>query len=498
MSPRPLRAWLFWLLVAVGIGERYIAADLSKLGIEHPDEHQQYLEQAYGRVHGRAVRFWEQERGMRNLLFSDTLALGIRGLEALGVTDPFEQSHWLRFGVASLVFGVLALWAWFWFRAERYAAAFFLLFVMVVALDVIYIHVRLLTENVTALPLMASLLLERRYPRVAGFLWAVMFAIRFQTAFLVAGLGLWTFGSNVRAWRSGVPFWQALAPTCRLFEGLLLGFAFIGWYDYRSFQDFPNTLLGGWFHSPLEYLQANIFEDMASRFGTEPWYYYFTNGWAGPLLTSPIYALLILPVVKSQGRLIVASLLFVVGHSCVAHKELRFLWCLLPIGLVLMSLGFERIVGYLTQTDGLSAPAIRKIAAIGLTFVLPSAMRLPSVGGAIPAIAEGPLAFHWEKPDFSQHATSAYALEWVGRQPDLQGVMMWGFFDWAGGNHFYYRHPRHGLIYHHEVHKDWCGDEPYNYVVVLDDVKEQPLPPGDFETIRAVPGAVIYRKRAQP
>ena len=83
------------LIVLLGIGLR-TSACLYAHGIVHPDEHQQYLEQANRLAFGYSATFWEQERGMRNYLFPAILALLLLGLDSSGFTDPVLQAAALR------------------------------------------------------------------------------------------------------------------------------------------------------------------------------------------------------------------------------------------------------------------------------------------------------------------------------------------------------------------------------------------------------------------
>jgi hypothetical protein len=449
VSPR-LRL-VFWALVLVGLAERFAAAHYSNLGIEHPDEHQQYLEQAYRRCHdGYGYAFWEQDRGMRHLLYSDTLALFLRSFDGLGIHDAFTQATLLRCIVAGLVFGVLALTAWLWLRSGHTAAAFFLLFLQVVSIDVIYIQVRLLTENAMAVPLVLGMLLERRHPRLAGLCWAIMFAVRFQSAFLIAGFGLWSLGADWQVWRGGESWWRAFAPTRRLAEGLLLGLMFVGWYDTRYEVWYDLRTYERWFHSPIEYVRANVLEDKASQFGVQPWYTYLVHSTRNLLLMSPIFLFMLLPIAKSQARLFFVAGMYVLAHSLVGHKELRFMWGVAPIGMILLSLGFESLYAKWQNEPGMGGHrrVPRACVLVGLSFVLPSLVRL-SLPLWYPITEETWTAIQWQREPYR---TTCLALARVGQQNDARGVLMWGFYDWESGNCFYLRRPPN--VFPHYVNPD--------------------------------------------
>lgn len=479
---------VFWALVLLGLAERLAAAHFSNLGIEHPDEHQQYLEQAYRHNHdGYGYAFWEQDRGMRHLLYSHSLAAVLAGLDRLGIHDAFTQATLLRFLLAACVFGVLTLVAWLWLRSGRVAAALFLMFLQTVSIDLAYVQVRLLSENAMAIPLVLGMLLERRHPRLAGLCWALMFAFRFQSAFLIAGFGLWSLGSDWRKWRHGESWWRAFSATRCLAEGLLLGLAFVGWYDLRT--------NGAWFQSPLEYLHANVLENIASKFGVQPWYTYLVFSTRNLLLMSPIFVFLLLPIVRAQAKLFFVAALYVAGHSVVGHKELRFMWGLVPIGLMLLSLGFEALVAKWRSEAGVAAN--RRVAMssllVCLTFALPSVARL-----ALPLwheTTDDKWTVLWQREPYR---TTCLALHEVGRRDDARGVLMWGFYDWEGGNCFYLRRPPRVLPYYVSdvdaaSDMDWqAWQGKFNYVVMPGEKLAQ-APPLPLTRVGAVAGAVIFR-----
>src|SRR5688500_9723123 len=79
--------WAFVALFLIGVTARAVAC-AHTTGILHPDEHQQFLEQAYRMIHGYGKKFWEQDLGMRHPLYPALLAVPLRVLEAVGVRDP--------------------------------------------------------------------------------------------------------------------------------------------------------------------------------------------------------------------------------------------------------------------------------------------------------------------------------------------------------------------------------------------------------------------------
>src|SRR6185436_18940038 len=112
------------------------------------------------------------------------------------------QAFILRLLLSETIFLLIALYAWRWYQDGRASAAFFLMLTECCA-DVVFIQVRMLSENAMAVPMMLALLSERRWPRLAGFWWMIVFAVRFQAAFLIVGLVTWSLWENYRRWRQG-------------------------------------------------------------------------------------------------------------------------------------------------------------------------------------------------------------------------------------------------------------------------------------------------------
>jgi phosphatidylinositol glycan class B len=94
------------------------------------------------------------------------------------------------------------------------------------------------------------------------------------------------------------------------------------------------TALDGYFYghfvfTPWNYLDQNIFKNVAASFGTEPWYWYGQQAFEKLI---PPFSLLVLggfiwlAIRKEYQAAGWACLAFIIGHSLVEHKEWRFLF----------------------------------------------------------------------------------------------------------------------------------------------------------------------------
>ncbi len=313
-----LTGCLFTLLFAFFSNEVY-----------HPDEHFQILEYAHMKLFGTPVPAelpWEYVLMMRPGL-QPMIAYGLGWLlDAGGIYSPyllFSLLHVLS-GALSIV-SVLAF-----YRAVRgtlsgpseekwlLLLSFFLWFM-------VYLHVRFSSETFSGnlLLLLVSVYLsygqrERKRPFVwgagMGLLAGAAFISRYQVGFALFGFGLWLL-VFARRWRllAGL----ALGGAAMLGVGVLV--------DY--------WLYGTWTCSPVNYVRENILNSHIDKFGIKPWYFYLSDTVSKGFV---VYGLAILAAtcwffVRNPKHVITWTMVpFLLAHQLVGHKELRFLFPVLP------------------------------------------------------------------------------------------------------------------------------------------------------------------------
>ncbi len=159
-----------------------------------------------------------------------------------------------------------------------------------------------------------------------GLLLGAAIACRYQTGFLIAGLALWLMVKR-SAWRNTSNYLMLIGSAI----GLALSILADRW------------LYGEWTFTAWNYARVNIVEDMASQFGTAPWYYYFAKVLERAY---PLMGILIILATfnfwwKHRDHPITwSSLVFVLVHLLVPHKELRFLFPLIfmiPLAVALLA-----------------------------------------------------------------------------------------------------------------------------------------------------------------
>jgi hypothetical protein len=405
-SAPAIRGWLPLVLVIgaiLRIGYAVVAT-----GLFHPDEIHQSLEPAHGVIFGVGVRSWEFLTGARPWTTPGVFVALLGALKAVGLTAPDRYLLVVRLFDALIA----CTWPWLCFRMGRALRSPRAGLIAATLVATWYFFVLLApralnhTFSITFVLWALARVLENRDSRRAlfatGMLFGLAFAFRYQDG--LVGLGAVLFLFSERRGRE-VPLFLAGAALPALGVGLLDA---ITW--------------GVPFHSLFAYLQANVIEGAAGRFGAMPAWFYLWHvpaalGWGA------LWLLLVPLVGRRAGRLLVTvGVVVLVAHSLTANKQLRFI---LPTLLVLMcALGCaadaliertnKRIVGAALLGAWVLASAH---AAWGLTFA-----RLGIFTGQ-PETVESPWSF---RRDLNR------ALIKLGRREDVCGLVVYPYGGAAG------------------------------------------------------------------
>ncbi len=295
------------------------------IGYYHPDEHFQIWEFAHyklGEIPASDLA-WEFEAKIRPGLQPFLAYCMVICSKAVGIVNPFVQVFFAR-----LICGAAALfvyWKWCkWLERDlgnsisirwmRLGILFFWLMP--------YLNVRFTSENTSAICFFGGLLLlvqalenQKNKPRLnlvmAGILLGLSFFFRYQIAFAGIGLVAWLLYNHRMDW----PGWTALiiGAIFSVIVGLVTDF----W------------LYGEWVFAPYNYFFSNIIEGKAANFGVSPFWWYLSETPIDLLLPLSIVLMLFFALgIWSKPRHILTWCVvpFVVAHSMVAHKEVRFLF----------------------------------------------------------------------------------------------------------------------------------------------------------------------------
>ncbi len=330
------RRRLWWLIAALHV----VAALLSK-GYHHPDEYFQIIEFARHKLLGTsgAELAWEYGARIRPWLQPAFYAGLIRAMWSIGIENPFLLTMVLRLvssaiGFASLV--ALARAADRWLVSP--SARTWLVGALGLAWCVPYLHARTSSENLATsfmcfavaallIAVDTSVTVKRRWSfgLLTGVCAGVAFEARFQVGLMIAGVVLWTVYR--REWRLLVS--AAAGMTVIAVIGRLV--------DHWGY--------GDWTLTPLAYFRVNIVESKASSFGVQPWWWYFRKIVSETPPPVGVAALVLAPWAWLRERrnvLTWATIPFFLGHVAIAHKELRFLFPMVPLVTTLLVVTFQR------------------------------------------------------------------------------------------------------------------------------------------------------------
>ena len=395
-------------------------------GVYWPDEIYQSLEQAHRLVFGYGIVPWEFAEGARSWLFPALFAALWFAMDLAGAVDA--ATFVIAAKLLMVAISVAGIYA-----AMRIAAHFggapaaLLAGLLLLAFPpLLLLGARALSEVASAtLVTFAVLLALRAGSRdlaLAGVLAALACFLRFQNGLIAIGLAALVLAQG--RWSGLRPFLLGTTLTA-LLGGLL---------DWATW--------GSPFHSLRAYLQYNLIDGQAAKYGEEGATYYARVAWTstGPVLLA-ILAGWALALRRAAGVFAVCAL-YVAAHVAVAHKEYRFLLPVVPVLVALaaagLALAFARGGHYarLLPVVGILFAAALARHAQQLTFD-----QLGQYRGQ-PAAAYSPWSFN----------DGVNRLLWeVGRLDDACGVWLGGVRPaWTGG--FSYLHRDIPLVW---------GDEPH-------------------------------------
>jgi hypothetical protein len=328
MRPESITARLvLWSALIAGLGCRIYVA-LTDDGIHWPDEIHQSLEPAHRLVFGYGLVAWEFTAGARNWAFPGLVAALMKTSALLGGDSPRIYLPVIRFAFIAMSLGTaLGIYrlARAWRASEEAAAAGAAVWAL--AAPSIYFAHRAMSENAATLVAVwgVAFLLgprgSRRSVWVGASLLGLSVLFRIQMTVLVLGaLGVLAARRN----------WRGLLESI-----VVLGIWAVayGALDALTWREAPGAAYGGWFHSARLYLQFNLIEGRSAQWGTSPPGYYFESVFRSMPVIAACLAIGLLIGLRCASALSVLALLFLLAHSAIPHKELRFILPMLPLAM---------------------------------------------------------------------------------------------------------------------------------------------------------------------
>ena len=286
----------------------------------HYDEVMQYLEQAHRVVYGYGIVPWEYREGTRSWLVPGFISGILYGLKVLGSDRPELYINAVKIvfcAISLLIPAGMYLFSRVHF-GEQSARIALVLGCFWYEL-VVFAHKPLTTFVATALFFLALALVVRNsrpvYALFAAMAFTLAIAVRIQIAPAVALLMAVAMINYPRRQKQWFGF------------GVLVVVFSVGILDEISW--------GGWWRTYYKNIELNLFRDVASAFGTQPWYQYTV--WLLLASAGMFYVALGWAAVrfKKYGLLLICVLVIVTLHGLIGHKEYRFVFLVIPLWLMI-------------------------------------------------------------------------------------------------------------------------------------------------------------------
>lgn len=340
----------------------FVLAALFASGYHHPDEYMQIIEFANVKLEGRSAIDlpWEYHETMRSW-FQPSLFVALASiLKFLGVSNPFVI--WTAFRVLLGLLGWVALYNFTqtgqqYFEKTRDQKTFilscFFLFFMP------WLMTRSSSESLSATLILLSATTSLRANSnnkmvslsVAGFLMGLAFLSRFQSAFMGLGFLLWMIFIQKEKFKF------LLSYVVAGFVALVIGVLIDSWgYERFTF-------------SAFHYFYQNIVLNKAAQWGVKPFWYYLVlmQSHGMPLHSLILTGAFLYSVFRFRKNPFVwMAVPFVIVHSIVGHKEMRFLFPVAVFSPLFLVLAFQEISNFKRLAFLLNKPIL--IFFVGLNL----------------------------------------------------------------------------------------------------------------------------------
>jgi hypothetical protein len=177
---------------------------------------------------------------------------------------------------------------------------------------------------------------------------------------------------------------------------------------------------GSFLHSPINFFRYNIVEGLSAIHGSSPWYSYFTGFFTDfayyfvPLLLMFfIFGFSYKKKVKTKIMILGFIIFWIVVFSFLAHKEFRFIMTILPLCMIMVAAGIQRVVTTLQS---------KRNQYILLSFIL------IFLGSTSVFLANYNYKYMWK-----WNSGVCNAMYWVGKQDDVEKVIVFETVWYTGG-----------------------------------------------------------------
>ncbi len=442
------------VLMLLGLSLRVFGAAFAP-NMFYPDEIFQTLEPAHRLAFGFGVVTWEWRTGIRSWALPEVLSFVMRA------TSRFTKGSFGYLFATEVLLSIISLTCiWFAYKwAEKVcgrAAALISASTATIWYSLVYFGPKASYETVSTHFLLPGLYLSTfagvKYPRLrliaAGLCYGIAGCLRVQLIpAIVVGL-YWGYRYAAR-------------KRCQyIVIGLCIPAAAFGLIDLATWH--------GLFVSFSRYFFVNVIEGRSKLYGVEPWYWYL-------LQIVPLFGPLLVPVlVGARKSLPLTSLIVVVivSHSFLAHKELRFIYTIVPLCIALTGIGCVEIARWFSEDHSARWNA-RQIAFTSLVLCTCTSIFL---------------GLWWE--EWTQDRGVLVSMLQLSREDNICGVGLVGVH-WSLSGGYTYLHKAVPIV---PLDDESDAERSRQIVNVLITSGTMATPVADFRLQQCNSGTCIYRR----
>ena len=304
----------FWFTTALAL---HLAAAWFTLGFLHPDEQWQILTPLHLKLMGGDLDSltWDFQYRIRPW-FQIFLYYPLGKIFYFLKAGPFTMDFGLRTLTSLFSFGALSWLGYILFKNESKQRQIVWCQFLALTWFLPMLQARANSENFSSAFMFLSIgaLYNAQKSRTflaAGLLSGLSFLVRYQMGVVALALFAWMFLSKPH---------RRLSHLSLFCLGVLLCLPLGVLVDYWGY--------GEWTLSPWHYFYQNIVLDKASQWGVMPWYFYFQAAFTKgipPLSIAFLMGLVAFLLRFPRHIISIATLSFLLVHTIIGHKEMRFL-----------------------------------------------------------------------------------------------------------------------------------------------------------------------------
>lgn len=335
----------FFLLVGLILFRLFNAA--TTFTFAQPDEYWQSLEPAHVGVYGFGYLTWEWRVGLRSSAHSLLFSIFYRLLDGPYTPEFAKASPDTIVWVPGLVQAIIAALADFHFvkfahtmfrnKYPKGTVSFYSVAVTIGSAYNWYMSTRTFSNSLEmALTTIALTYWPWRPHRISSFKYVLSLIVASAScAFRPTNALIWLFLGSILVLKTNRKSFVLSLAIIIVSTTFVLSAILDHWYYFTQDPGFNNldtvTILDKTFVFPLwNFVKFNFFENVAPFYGTSPWHYYLVQGI--PILLIAFLPFTLYDMSKSKSSHSTLVVLFVIAiFSLIKHKEVRFIYPILPI-----------------------------------------------------------------------------------------------------------------------------------------------------------------------